>query len=343
MRTEIREFDGWAVGIAYFDRKMECISSAVLNGGVTETSALFIMQVPKDYMTYDPESDARKVRDGLGLPEDSVGMMTAAEVDYVFNSAAGERSGVVVEAVATAGLSNHVLAGEVLDNWEYRHALSLERGKRMMGGTINIAVVSPVPLTMEGKVNLFIPLVEGKSAAMRDAGYFETGTTSDSMAVICPPGDDRATYTGTGSNIGIASARAVRAAVGYALKKRLEHPIAESPMMIFGRLGTADRLRAAARDGGIPDADVEGFLDSYLSTPERVAAVDLVQFVQHRVASMNDDGNPVPLRLINSIVEPVFHGVLHGRKDMMDELMDIICDDIRMEGPSQGKAHRESA
>lgn len=334
MRTEIRIFEGAPVGIAHFDEEMECISCAVLNGGVTKTHALFIMQVPKDYCTSSPAEDAMRVRDGLGLPQDAVGMMTAAEVDYVFNSATAEYGGTEVAAIATAGLSNHVVAGDVLDNWPYRHELSLARGRRMLGGTINIAVVSPVALTMEGKVNLMIPLVEGKTAALNAAGYYETGTTSDSMAVISPQGGQRFVYAGTGSNLGIAAARAVRKAVGYALARRLEHPVPEPPMTVFGRLGLDGMLLDAAVARGFTGGDATRFLDGYFSDPEKVALVDLVLFASKRAASMKEDGNSECFNLISSLAHSVLGRGLDEDCDMMLSLASAFRDDIWMVEPS---------
>ncbi len=334
MRTEVRTFGGMPVGIAFFGREMECLSSAILNGGRTRASALFIMQVPKDFMTDDPESDATVVRDGLGLPEDSVGMMTAAEVDYVFNSASGECNGTKVEAIATAGLSNHVVAGDILDNWPYRHELSLARGRRMLGGTINIAVVADRHLTEEAMVNMFIPLVEGKTVALNHAGYYETGTTSDSMAVLCPPDGEDVRYTGTGSDIGIAAARAVRAAVGYALERRLEHPVPEPPMTVLGRLGYRDMLIDAAKRRGLSEKDAVAFLDSYFSDDRKVSLVDMALFVSHRAESMAEDGHGGLRDLVDGMVESVLGSKLPEGAGIMDGLVSLLCKDIWMAEPS---------
>ena len=207
---EIMEADGMPVGVVHLTERMEALSSAVLNGGDSVVSAVFIMQVSKNYDHPDPAAHADAVRRELGLPEDSLGMMTAAEVRHVFNVRDVGFEGAEVTAIATAGLSNHVVAGEVLDDYDEKSAVSAMRA-RALAGTINICVVSPVPLSTAGKVNLMIPLVEGKSVAMAEHGFLETGTTSDSMAVISPIGEGRVDWTGTGSNIGIAAARAVSA------------------------------------------------------------------------------------------------------------------------------------
>ena len=219
----------YPVGVVRFTEPMEVLSSAVLNGGSSIADAAFIMEVPKDYEHHDPVGYAAEVRDHLGLPKNSVGMMTAAEVDHVFNVKSSSHNDVDVSVFATAGLANHVIAGEELKDYDSKTKISLKRMNALRPGTINIGVVSPVPLTMEAKVNLMIPIVEAKSVAMFKQGFLETGTTSDSMAVFCPTGDDRVKWTGTGSDIGIAAARAVTDAVGWALKARDEHPTRFAP------------------------------------------------------------------------------------------------------------------
>lgn len=113
-------------------------------------------------------------------------MMTAAEVDYVFNLKECSVEGYEAAAFATAGLSNHVIAGEDLVDYEENSRISARRAEEMRAGTINIGIVSSVPMTIEGKINLFIPLVEAKGVAMAEHGFAETGTTSDAMAVFSP-------------------------------------------------------------------------------------------------------------------------------------------------------------
>lgn len=268
---------------------MEVLSSAVLNGGDSVASAMFIMQVCKDYCIDDPVAHAASIRDELGLPEDSLGMMTAAEVDHVFNVVVEEYNGTEVAAVATAGLSNHIVAGEVLDDWDEKHAISLERGARL-AGTINIAVITGSPLTQTAKVNLMIPLVEAKTAAMNDAGYRETGTTSDSMAVISPIGPQRIGYSGTGTDIGIAAARAVRRAVGHALTVRGEHPVPKDASRVLASHGyDIHRLHSMCPF----DCTIDRFeraLAEISSDPRIKVLVDHVSFLSDRSDSMASDG-----------------------------------------------------
>ncbi len=288
---ELVEHEGLWVGVVRFTETMEAISSAVLNGGVTEADAMFIMQVPHDYDHDDPLAHARSVRDALGLPENSVGMMTAAEVEYVFNKQEEENGGHHVCAVVTAGLSNHVVAGDRLVNWEARHVISLVRAAKMMAGTINIAVVADRPMTDAAKVNLFTPIVEAKSAAMADRGFRETGTTSDSMAIFSPKGDDRMLYAGTGSAMGLAAARAVRAGVGYALEIRGEHPVPEEPLEVLKKLGYSAEAMWTLSGTSMPEEEYDGSLERLLRGDDMKTFLDLAVFVSDRVDSLAEDGN----------------------------------------------------
>ncbi len=319
------EVYGHAVGFVRFTETLEVLSCAVLNGGSSTASALFIMQVPHDYRTDDPMEDAVRVRDALGLPEDSVGMMTAAEVDHVFNVQESTFEGFHAVAVATAGLSNHVVAGDVLDDYPEKSIVSARRGNALQAGTINICVLASEPLTEEGRVNLFIPLVEAKSAAMADSGYRETGTTSDAMAVFSPIRDEgRITYTGTGSYIGIATARAVREAVGYALRARGEHPLMMSPTDILDRMGVGPE---DLYDRSGTDLDRETFYSNVrgiLDRDEVVAALDLVWTMCRRTDSLDTDGDPRQATLLVSVLSDLLDVTGTYEGPLMDRVIDMI-------------------
>lgn len=314
--------DGCNVGYVIFGEKMEVLSSAVLNGGDTITSAFFIMQVDKNYNHGNPKRHAETIRDALGLPPDSVGMMTAAEVDRVFNIVEENYGEHTMVAVATAGLSNHVVAGDELLNWEERHMISMMRAIGLRG-TINIALISDIPLTQAAKVNLMMPLVEGKTAAMNDRGYRETGTTSDSMAVISPIGSDRLDYSGTGTDIGIAGARAVRKAVGHALDARNEHPVPEPVSRLMDRFGY-NCARLYEMSGC--DVPIEKFIDAAncVMEDERIEVLtDCILFLKNRADSIAADGNPEILGIISKFIESVTGQVPFGN-DCISMLADSI-------------------
>ena len=286
----IEECEGLPVAVVRLSEPMESFGNAVLRGGSSTVGAFFIMQVPRDYDCPDPAAHAVRVRDSLGLPEDSMGMMTAAEVDHVFNIQESEYGGASATAAATAGLSNHVVAGDVLEHWDERHAVSLRRAAAL-AGTINTVVMVSEPLSDAGRANILIPMVEAKSAAMAGLGYRETGTTSDAVAVLSPMRGGGRDYAGTGSDIGIAAARAVRSAVGEALRRRGEHPVPEPSERVLGSWGfTVEDLRSMSGAVDGPE-EYRAKAESYLSSQEAVAALDIMDYIRPRADSLYADGD----------------------------------------------------
>ena len=251
-------------------------------------------------------------------------MMTAAEVDYVFNLKECSVEGYEAAAFATAGLSNHVIAGEDLVDYEENSIISARRAEEMRAGTINIGIISSVPMTIEGKINLFIPLVEAKGVAMSEHGFAETGTTSDAMAVFSPAGEDRVSWTGTGSWIGIAAARAVSAAVGCALDIRNEHPNPIPPGRIIGRMGldTHDLFAMSGTDRS--EEEYSEALDSLLSGEEVRALADLAWFAADRADSLAQDGNDAELRLILATASDVLGVPAPREGSLMDCIIEMI-------------------
>lgn len=236
------EGDYEATAVIRLNEKMEVFSSAPLNGGETVTDTLFIMQVPHDFSSMDYVSILRKKAEFYHLPEDSVGFMTAAEVRYVFNDVEESFEGADVYVAATAGVTNCVCAGGLLEGWEHKSERSHRIYEKLIAGTINIIAVSPFPMTVAAKVNLMAPIVEAKALAMRDLGYEETGTTSDAVAVVSPVGTQKIDFAGTGTPLGIAVARAVRSAVAACIRDRGESPEPLTATQMLGLKGITDEM-----------------------------------------------------------------------------------------------------
>ena len=227
IRARIEYVNGWSVAVIELNERMDVLSSCFLNGGLTDTSTMVIIQVEPEYF-HDPVEDARKVLEELKLPSDTVCFMTAAEVYHVFTTERVDHNGYDCLALVTAGLSNQVIAGEEISNWEERKKLSVKRHNLIAElyppGTINIIGIVSEPMTDSAKVNSFIAMTEAKSAAMHDLGYKETGTTSDAIAIVCPKEGKLQSYAGTGFGFGLSLAKAVRSAVRKSLIKRHDFP-----------------------------------------------------------------------------------------------------------------------
>ncbi|MBE6517115.1 MAG: hypothetical protein E7Z67_02890 [Thermoplasmata archaeon] len=223
--TELKYSGGMPVQVVRFTNEMDVLSSASYYGGRVITKYVVFAQVPKDYDCSDFEGDMSRMLNDLDLPKETVVFLTAAEVEFVFTVEEGRYGTKSEFAVVTAGLSNQVIAGDELLDWESRHALSLERSEALYHpGTINIMSIFHEELDFSAKVNAVIATTEAKTAAMNILGYKETGTTSDAVAIASPRGDS-CFFAGTGSSHGIAAARAVRSGVCKALIKRNDFPV----------------------------------------------------------------------------------------------------------------------
>lgn len=268
--VEVHEEDNHeATAVIRFTEKMEVLSSAPLHGGHAVSDTVFIMQVPHDFHCTDYMKILGDKVAQYSLPEDSVGFMTAAEVKYVFSSAEEECEDDSVYVASTAGVTNCVCAGDILTDWERKSLRSAEIYRKLIAGTINVVAVSPYPLSDPGKINLMIPLVEGKTLAMRDLGYVETGTTSDAMAVVSPINGDRCEFAGTGTPLGMAVARGVRKTVAECIRKRGESPETKTSLEMLGHKGvTSEMLWECASACGLSDSIHEEFVEVLKSMAE---------------------------------------------------------------------------
>lgn len=217
---------GFEVAVIRMNSKMEVLSSAMKNGGEHLTDTFVIIEVPKMYDHHDPMQDMDAVFQDLSVPDHAVGFMTAAEIRTVLTVCDSQYEGANCKAIVTAGVSNRVKAGDIITDMPERLRKSVERAKlrKQRMGTINIIAVSASPLTTAAKMNAAIVVTEAKTVGMQSVGHDETGTTSDAIAIVSPPGEERANYCGTGTPIGIALARSVREAVAISLKNREDFP-----------------------------------------------------------------------------------------------------------------------
>lgn len=224
------ESKGYTVAIIKFNQSMEVLSSAMRNGGESWTDTFVFVEVPKMYNHEDPQKDMDAIYEDLKIPNHAVGFMTAAEIRQVLTVCDNEINGMRTKSIVTAGVSNRVVAGNIIDDMPERLLRSVERAKerRRSMGTINIVGVSATPLTLEAKLNAFIVITEAKTVGMQSLGHEETGTTTDSVAIVCPIGDDRQMFCGTGTDLGISLARSVSTAVANSLIKRSDFPEASN-------------------------------------------------------------------------------------------------------------------
>lgn len=247
VKLDFHVIEGGDVAVIRFPSKMRTLGSAILGGGLSMADTAVIMQVPKNYTDDAPEKRLEEVCSQLGLDGDVVGFMTAAHVKKVISVSREEVNGTEAVVVATAGLSNAVVAGELLPM--YTLADSFE------GGTINIVAIVNEPLNDAAMANAFIPITEAKTVAIQDVGANATGTTSDAIVVACPTGGG-VKYAGTATKVGVALARATRKAVLECLTKNGDGPRPTDYLMRLEERGvTVDDMWHAAEELYFPNPE----------------------------------------------------------------------------------------
>ncbi|MFQ6011968.1 MAG: adenosylcobinamide amidohydrolase, partial [Nitrososphaerales archaeon] len=91
-------------------RRMNTLSSAVLNGGFVEAKSIVNHQVPRNWENHKPDKYLQKLGTSLKLPEPIVGMMTSVDIRHL--SASVETTPVRIVALVSAGVRHSVAAGE---------------------------------------------------------------------------------------------------------------------------------------------------------------------------------------------------------------------------------------
>jgi len=191
-----------------FSPAMRAISSAVLGGGIGPCSWVLNAEVALQYDHDDPAEHVRAIARELGLSErHGAGLLTAARVRDVASAVDGD-----VTCDATVGVS--------LPTWAASRDARDAGDGTWVPGTINLVCRVPAPLSDAALVNAVITATEAKTQAMVERGVDGTGTASDAVVIVCPPGGAEP-YGGPRSRWGAPLARAVHAAVTQGLARAL--------------------------------------------------------------------------------------------------------------------------
>lgn len=196
------------------EKPLTTISSAIHNGGYTQTKVIANTQVTDEYgnvnLHNDPEGFIVQTYKKLGLKEDFVGMITYAIVkDHELYSKSDKEATVTV--IATAGCTHAESAGETIEF-------------EPIEGTINIIVLIEGNPTDSCLASTIITTTEAKTAALREldlrskwSGEEATGTITDAIAVAKTGEGPTIIYGGPasplGQMIGYCARKAVKEAV----------------------------------------------------------------------------------------------------------------------------------
>ncbi|MEI6797267.1 MAG: adenosylcobinamide amidohydrolase, partial [Methanomassiliicoccales archaeon] len=116
MTTEVKltKAGGLPVLTVRLPQEMKVLATTVRNGGYTRTDRIVMVQVPITYNRDDPEAHLDEIVEELKFPASTVGFMTAADMKRVLSTTREEYNGVRVTCIATAGVKNAVVAGELI-------------------------------------------------------------------------------------------------------------------------------------------------------------------------------------------------------------------------------------
>ncbi|MBI2126577.1 MAG: bifunctional adenosylcobinamide hydrolase/alpha-ribazole phosphatase CbiS [Thaumarchaeota archaeon] len=237
--------------VVRFKERVKILSSAVLNGGLRETSAIVNLHVDRDFYCADPVGFMKKAVQSLVLPENTVGLMTAVDVRNlaISTKAIGKLK---VSALVTAGISYPATAGD--------KAIA-----ELSPGTINAILLVDGNLTDSCMVNSIATIAQAKAVALRRLdirsrfpSMAATGTTTDALALACTGRGDEIHYAGLATNLGIAIgdtvAKAVENAIGKQEKLTRSRPLIKR---LEERKITIDDLVKAGLEIWIPSPEIK--------------------------------------------------------------------------------------
>lgn len=179
-----------------FSNPQRVISSAILNGGVTQAAHIINLKVPK--VTTSTETPADCILN-YALTQKCqgtiIGMMTAASMNSlrIKKVSLGD---IELAAIVTTGLSNARRAGDKADVQE----LLCETTEI---GTINLIIVCTAKLTDAAMVEAIITATEAKTVALQNAKIISpiskltaTGTGTDAIAIVSGNGPEEIAFCG---------------------------------------------------------------------------------------------------------------------------------------------------
>ena len=192
---------------------LRALTSSILNRGYTRFTAIVNHQIPQDYGHEKPKKLFFQTVKNLGLPRQTLGLMTAVDVNNV-SVISKKHKEITVCAVVTAGVLNSASAGD-------------NAHEGMLSNTINIILLIDGNLSQHCMVNAVMTATEAKSAALRDLDIrshlsteLATGTTSDMIAVACTGRGRSIMFAGTATKLGELIGKTVKEAVKTAIQKQ---------------------------------------------------------------------------------------------------------------------------
>ena len=196
-----------------FFRSMRRFSSAPYNGGIGESIAYANRHVERNYCS-DPGVEIPQFLGSNNIDAKGITVtLTACPVSnfVLIEDKIGER---FLTSAITAGSGN---------------ALSIGSKGSEGNGTVNICVMTNLPLSDSGTMNLYQTIVEAKAQAFNDLGIkdritgkISPGTSTDTVSIFVASHGKDMEFGGRLTNIGHRISLTVYESIGLALQKCLD-------------------------------------------------------------------------------------------------------------------------
>lgn len=192
---------------------LEVVTSGLLGGNLQKARYVFNQTVPKTYHADSPLNDLMLTRARITPEDEAVGLLTAVDVRHTTVKIMG-REGLKAAVLCTAGISNGSSAGLPL----------AEISANYRPGTINLIIAIEGNLARGALVNGVITATEAKVRALYEYGLrfpgnrLMTGTTTDTVTILCTGKGAEIPYAGTGTELGYYIGGSVYAAVWQGLE-----------------------------------------------------------------------------------------------------------------------------
>ncbi len=204
-----------------FKTKQNCLSSAVLNGGMKQIDRVLNLKVDANFSSsQSPQESLLEYCDAHQWSGETLGMMTAASMNSLGKSHKNYGKDFIL-ALVTCGLSNLRRAGDTADDTHIIQA-------RPSPGTINTIVCTSVVLNEAALAEALMIATEAKAAALQNnhllspkSNLIATGTGTDATAIISSSQGSEIKYCGKHVLFGELLAKSVleatQQAIDYAL------------------------------------------------------------------------------------------------------------------------------
>ncbi|UCD73138.1 MAG: adenosylcobinamide amidohydrolase [Candidatus Bathyarchaeota archaeon] len=198
--------------IITYPRLFKVVSSAALNGGLTQARSIINCQVSKNYDHENPEQHLERMAKKLKVTSPVIGLLTAVDVRNfsISVSHALKRS---LITIATAGITNATRLGEQVSTDST--------------GTINLIVLYEGDMTDGCMVNAVQTIAESKCAVLREldirtkkTGELATGTSTDTIVLCCLGEGEKLQYAGSATEIGNELGGTVQDSIRDSLRKQ---------------------------------------------------------------------------------------------------------------------------